>query len=45
MGPFEILITIGAALLSGAAIEEAVLFLLVSVFAALFIGGREEGRS
>lgn len=32
-------------LLSGAAIEEAVLFLLVSVFAALFIGGREEGRS
>ena len=37
----------GCALLlfCGAPIEEAVLFLLVSVFAALFIGGREEGRS
>ena len=32
-------------LFTGAPLEEAVLFLLVSVFAALFIGGREEGRS
>ncbi len=37
----------GCALLlfTGAAIEEAVLFLLVSAFVSLFIGGREEGRS
>lgn len=32
-------------LFCGAAIEEAVLFLLVSGCASLFIGGREEGRS
>ncbi len=37
----------GCALLlfCGAPIEEAVLFLLVSACASLFIGGREEGRS
>ena len=32
-------------LLTGAPIEEAVLFLLVSAFAALVLGGIEEGRS
>lgn len=32
-------------LFTGAPLEEAILFLLVSAFASLFLGGIEEGRS